>query len=68
LKVLLSRWETFAEARIASVINANEGKIVNFKGHIYRAGQPVVEVVSSFFYRGRFSDYQNTFETTEEPD
>jgi fatty acid synthase subunit alpha len=25
-------------------------------------------VVSSFLYRGRFTDYENTFETTEEPD
>jgi fatty acid synthase subunit alpha len=57
-----------AEARIVSVTNANEGKIVKVKGHVYRAGQPVIEVVSAFLYRGRFSDYQNTFETTEEPD
>jgi len=57
-----------AEARIASVTNANEGKIVKVKGHVYRQGMPVVEVVSAFLYRGRFSDYHNTFETTEEPD
>lgn len=57
-----------AEARIISVTNANEGKIVKVKGHVYRAGQPVIEVVSAFLYRGRFSDYDNTFETTEEPD
>ncbi|KIM35127.1 hypothetical protein M413DRAFT_432872, partial [Hebeloma cylindrosporum] len=49
-----------AEARIISVINANEGKIVKVKGF--------VGVVSSFLYRGRFSDYENTFDTTEEPD
>jgi fatty acid synthase subunit alpha, fungi type len=57
-----------AEARIVSVTNANEGKIVKVKGHVYRDGHPVIEVVSAFLYRGRFSDYQNTFETTEEPD
>ena len=57
-----------AEARIVSVINASEGKIVKVKGHVYREGQPVIEVVSSFLYRGRFTDYENTFDTTEEPD
>ena len=31
-------------------------------------GQRVIEVVSSFLYRGRFSDHGNTFDTTEEPD
>lgn len=57
-----------AEARIVSVTNANEGKIVKVKGHVYRQGQAVIEVVSAFLYRGRFTDYENTFETTEEPD
>jgi fatty acid synthase subunit alpha, fungi type len=56
------------EARIVSVINSNEGKIVKVKGHCYRNDQPVIEVVSSFLYRGRFVDYENTFDTTEEPD
>ena len=56
-----------AEARIISVINASEGKIVKVKGFVYRQGQRVIEVVSSFLYRGRFSDYENTFDTTEEP-
>ena len=57
-----------AEARILSVTNTNEGKIVKVKGHVCRDGKPVIEVVSAFLYRGRFSDYHNTFETTEEPD
>lgn len=57
-----------AEARIASVTNSNEGKIVKVKGHVYRDSEPVIQVVSAFLYRGRFTDYENTFETTEEPD
>lgn len=57
-----------SEARIVSVVNAPEGKIVKVKGYVYRGGQRVIEVVSSFLYRGRFIDYENTFETTEEPD
>ncbi|RDB19274.1 hypothetical protein Hypma_013722 [Hypsizygus marmoreus] len=57
-----------AEARIASVTNANEGKIADVKGYVYRAGEKVIEVVSAFLYRARVAGYQNTFETTEEPD
>ena len=57
-----------AKARIISVINASEGKIVKVKGFVYRQSQRVIEVVPSFLYRGRFSDYENTFATTEEPD
>ena len=56
------------EARIVSVTNSSEGKIVKVKGHCYRNNHPVIEVVSSFLYRGRFVDYENTFDTTEEPD
>ncbi|PFH52946.1 hypothetical protein AMATHDRAFT_138867 [Amanita thiersii Skay4041] len=57
-----------AEARIVSVTNANEGKIVKVKGYVFRGEERVIEVVSAFLYRGRFSDYENTFEITEEPD
>jgi len=57
-----------AEARIVSVTNTNEGKVVKVKGHVYREGKAVIEVVSAFLYRGGFVDYYNTFETTEEPD
>jgi hypothetical protein len=47
-----------------SLTNSSEGKIVKVKGHCYR-DQPVIEVVSSFLYRGNFVDYENTFDTTE---
>jgi fatty acid synthase subunit beta len=57
-----------AEARISSVTNTNEGKIVKVKGHVCRGSQQVIEVESAFLYHGCFSDYENTFETTEEPD
>ncbi|KAF8969171.1 fatty acid synthase [Flammula alnicola] len=49
-----------AEARIVSTVKV--------KGYVSRRGQRVIEVVSAFLYRGRFSDYENTFDTTEEPD
>jgi hypothetical protein len=35
---------------------------------IHRAGTAVIEVVSAFLYQSRFTDYENAFETTEEPD
>ena len=44
------------EARIVSVTNSSKGKTVKVKGHCYRNN------------RGRFIDYKNTFDTTEEPD
>ncbi|KAI0635636.1 fatty acid synthase [Trametes polyzona] len=57
-----------AEARIVAVTNSDAGKTVKVKGYVVRDGERVIEVVSSFLYRGRFSDYQNTFEILEEPD
>ena len=57
-----------AEARIISVINVSEGKIIKAKGFVYHQGQCVIEVVSLFLYHRHFSDYENTFDTTEEPD
>ena len=57
-----------ADAHIASVKNTDAGKVVQVKGHVFRDGQPIIEVVSSFLYRGRFDDYEHTFETVDEPD
>lgn len=57
-----------AEARIVSVVNNDAGKVVKVKGFVMRGGEPVVEVISSFLYRGRFADFENTFELIEEPD
>ena len=57
-----------AEARIVGVTNSDAGKTVKVKGYVTRGGEKVIEVVSSFLYRGRFEDYPNTFEVLEEPD
>lgn len=56
-----------SEAKIVSVVNTAPGKVIKVESHVYRDGNPVVEVVSAFLYRGVFTDYQNTFELTEEP-
>ncbi|KAI6168120.1 hypothetical protein EDD17DRAFT_746406 [Pisolithus thermaeus] len=57
-----------ADARITSVKNTDAGKVVQVRGHVYRDGQRIIEVTSSFLYRGRFLDFENTFETVNEPD
>lgn len=57
-----------SEARVVSVINGDNGKTVKVKGYVLRQGEPVIEVTSAFFYRGRFSDFENTFETIDESD
>ena len=57
-----------ADARISSVKNTDAGKAVQVKGRVFRDGQPIIEVTSSFLYRGRFTDFENTFETVDEPD
>ena len=56
------------EARIVSVTNSNEGKVVKVKGYCCRNNQAAIKVISSFLYHGHFVDYENTFDTTEEPD
>ncbi|KAF7293423.1 Fatty acid synthase [Mycena indigotica] len=50
-------------------MRATEARVERASRHTHsRPGKPVIEVVSAFLYRGRFTDYENTFETTEEPD
>lgn len=57
-----------AEARVVSVTNSDSGKTAKVKGYVLRKGAPVIEVTSSFLYRGRFTDFENTFETSDEMD
>lgn len=57
-----------AEARIVSVVNGDAGKTVKVKGYVTRDGKPVIGVVSSFLYSGRYADFGSTFELIEEPD
>ena len=54
--------------RILAVTNNDSGKTVTVTGQVLRDGEPVIEVPSSFLYRGRFSDYENTFQIIDEPD
>jgi fatty acid synthase subunit beta len=55
-------------AEIRSVLNQDNGKVVEVVGVVSRAGVPVMEVASSFFYRGDYDDFENTFsKITEAP-
>ncbi|TID30496.1 hypothetical protein CANINC_000849 [Pichia inconspicua] len=57
-----------SDAEIVSVVNGPTGKTVEVVGTIYRDGQSVMQVTSAFFYRGSYTDFENTFEkTTETP-
>lgn len=58
----------YAEAYAAAVINGDAGKTVRVKGYIYRDGRPIIECSSAFLYRGRFTEFDSTFELIEEPD
>lgn len=55
-----------ATATINTIKNSPTGKTVSVRGLLTRDGKPVMEVVSEFFYRGEFSDFNNTFERKEE--
>ena len=57
-----------ADARISSVKNMDAGKAVQVKGCVFCDSKPTIEVSSSFLYCNRFSNFENTFETIDEPD
>jgi len=54
------------ESRIISVVNDETGKIVEVKGVLKRDEKPFMEVISKFFYRGIFTDYDSTFKNVKE--
>ncbi|KAF7185742.1 Fatty acid synthase subunit beta [Pseudocercospora fuligena] len=53
-------------AEVNAVINQDSGKMVEVKGTITRAGEPVMEVTSQFLYRGAYNDFENTFQRKDE--
>jgi hypothetical protein len=46
----------------------DSSKSVKIKAVVRRDGEPVIKAVSSRLYRGRFADFENTFEVVDEPD
>ncbi|KAJ2724547.1 fatty acid synthase alpha subunit Lsd1 [Coemansia sp. Benny D115] len=55
-----------SKAKIVEVTIEETGKRSRIKGHVYRDGKPVVEVTTSFFYRGSFTDFANTYRNVDE--
>ena len=53
-------------AQINAVVNQDSGKMVEVCGTITRVGQPVMEVVSQFLYRGTYNDFDKTFQRKAE--
>ncbi|GAA6028849.1 hypothetical protein JCM8097_007429 [Rhodosporidiobolus ruineniae] len=69
-----------SSSRIESVSNSDTGKTVAVRGTVYLVSSaadkgkdvateriPVLEVTSSFFYRGKFTDYAQTFSRSTAP-
>jgi fatty acid synthase subunit beta, fungi type len=57
-----------SRSQISSLTIEKSGKAVVIDGLITRNGVPVIEIQSSFFFRGSYVDYENTFEVFQEPD
>ncbi|KAJ1560650.1 3-oxoacyl-[acyl-carrier-protein] synthase, partial [Cladochytrium tenue] len=53
-------------AIINSVTINDSGKTVEVKAVLSKAGTHVMEITSSFLYRGKFTDYENTFRRSTE--
>jgi fatty acid synthase subunit beta len=53
-------------AEVNAVLNQDSGKMVEVCGTLVRDGQPIMEVVSQFLYRGNYTDFENTFQRTNE--
>ena len=52
--------------RVVTLVNQNAGKLVKVEGHIFKDGQPVIEITSEFLIRGAYEDDEDTFERIEE--
>lgn len=53
-------------AQVNAVINQDSGKMVEICGTITRAGQPIMQVITQFLYRGVYDDFENTFQRKDE--
>lgn len=53
-------------AQVNAIINQDSGKMVEICGTITRAGQPIMQVITQFLYRGAYSDFENTFQRKDE--
>ena len=52
--------------RVVTLVNQTAGKLVKVEGHIFKDGQPVIEITSEFLIRGGYEDDKDTFERVQE--
>jgi hypothetical protein len=56
------------EAQITAIINEENGKLVCVRALCCdKEKKPLLQITSEFFYRGHFTDFENTFEHKEWP-
>ncbi|KAG5457400.1 MAG: hypothetical protein BJ554DRAFT_2600, partial [Olpidium bornovanus] len=67
-EVLRAGDEIVTESVLNSAVITDAGKVVEVKATLKKQGAAIMEVTSSFLYRGKFSDYERTFtRRTEQP-
>lgn len=54
--------KVYTTSQINAIINQSSGKMVEVCGTIHRDGEAIMDVVSTFLYRGVYNDYTNTFQ------
>ncbi|KAI8805920.1 hypothetical protein BJ742DRAFT_774644 [Cladochytrium replicatum] len=54
------------EAIVDSITISEAGKTVAVRATLSKDGKPRMEILTSFLFRGKFSDYENTFRRTKE--
>ncbi|KAJ3071925.1 3-oxoacyl-[acyl-carrier-protein] synthase [Podochytrium sp. JEL0797] len=65
--VMMAAGDVIETKAIVNAITMNEsGKTVEVKAVLSKAGEPVLEIISRFLYRGKFNDYENGFRRVSE--
>ncbi|KAK5011828.1 hypothetical protein LTR28_010135 [Elasticomyces elasticus] len=57
-----------SSSRIGALTLQSTGKLVEVVAEIRRDHEPALKVISVFFIQGRFTDYDQTFRSTQEPE
>ncbi|OMJ08649.1 Fatty acid synthase subunit alpha [Smittium culicis] len=55
-----------SEARVEKITIGDAGKFLDVTGSLYINGELAMYIYSSFLYRGRFSDFENTYQFIKE--
>ncbi|KAI9826698.1 MAG: beta subunit of fatty acid synthetase [Phylliscum demangeonii] len=53
-------------SQVNSIVIQDAGKMVEVAGVIWRDGDAVMEITSQFLYRGTYTDFESTFQKTQE--